>query len=102
MSAHEDEPVELPPNRPPGMLGEAGLNVMKVDTFEPDGLNAGLTQESTWETRWLWIIVLYLVFFPAAAFVLWRSKRISRSGKIFATIVGLAGLVLAAIAIRLR
>ena len=100
MSEHDEEPIELPPNRPPGILGEPGLNVMKVDTFEPDGLNAGLIQESTYETRWLWIILLYLLFFPAAFVVLWTSKKISLRVKVLVTAVMLAGLAFVAYMIR--
>ncbi len=92
----EDKPIELPPNRPPGILGERGLNVGKVDTFEPDGVNAGLIQESTWETRWLTLVILYLVFFPAAFVVLWLSKRFTLRVKITTTVVMTAGVVFVA------
>jgi len=90
---------ELPPNIPPGFLGESPPDFRKVDTFEPDGVNAGLIQESTWETRWLTIAILYFVFFPAAAVVLWRSKAISRRAKIIATLVGLGGVTAVAVAL---
>ena len=93
---------ELPPNRPPGLLGESPPNLLKVDTFEPDGLNAGLVQESSYETRWLTIILLYLlvITIPVAAGVLWRSKSISRRAKIIATIAGVAGIVAVLVAVR--
>ncbi len=96
MSDDNEPTPELPPNQPPGLLGEHGLNVMKTDTFEPDGMNAGLIQESTWETRWLTLVILYLVFFPAAYVVLWRSKHHSRRVKITTTLVMTAGLVFVA------
>lgn len=96
MTDRNDSPVELPPNEPPGLLGEHGLNVMKVDTFEPDGMNAGLIQESTWETRWLTLVLFYLLFFPAAYVVLWRSKRISKRVKIVTTLVMTAGVLVVA------
>ena len=93
---------ELPPNRPPGLLGESPPDSRKVDTFEPDGLNAGLVQESTYETRWLTILLLYLlvITIPVAAVVLWRSKAISLRAKIVASILGVAGIVAAVIALR--
>lgn len=93
MNNPDGMPIELPPNRPPGMLGEPGLNVMKTDSFEPDGLNAGLLQESTWETRWLTIVLAYLLFFPVAFALVWLSKRIPRRAKIIATAAMLAGIV---------
>lgn len=96
MSDNVDKPAELPPNQPPGLLGEHGLNVMKVDTFEPDGMNAGLIQESTWETRWLTLILLYVLFFPAAYVVLWRSKYHSLRVKVTTTIVMTAGILVVA------
>ena len=39
---------ELPDNRPPGILGESGLDIHKVDTFEYQD-DAGLVQEGTYE-----------------------------------------------------
>jgi hypothetical protein len=105
MTAHDhpsldaDGVPELPPNHPPGLLGEPGLNVMKVDTFEPDGMNAGLTQEGTFETRVLLIVLVYLLFFPAAFVMVWASKRMTLRTKLTATGVMLAGLALVAVAI---
>ena len=94
------EPVpELPPNRVPGILGEPGLNVMKVDTFEPDGMNAGLTQEPTFETRFLAILIAYLLFFPVAFVMVWVSKRMSLRAKVISTVLMTVGVVLVAIAI---
>jgi len=94
--------TELPPNRPPGLLGESPPDLRRVDTFEPDGLNAGLVQESSYETRWLTILLLYLLIItiPVAAVVLWRSKSISLRAKVVATIVGVAVIVAAVVAAR--
>jgi hypothetical protein len=106
MDAHDhpsldtDGIPELPPNRPPGILGEPGLNVMKVDTFEPDGMNAGLTQEDTFETRFLLIALAYLLFFPAAFVMVWVSKRMSLRTKVIVTAAMLAGLALVVWALR--
>ena len=90
---------ELPPNTPPGFLGERPPDLRKVDTFEPDGVNAGLVQESTPETRWLTIVILYLVFFPAAAVVLWRSRYFSHRQKVVTTLIGAAGVIAVTIAV---
>lgn len=93
MSDNDEMNRELPESRPLGMLGEHGLNVLKSDTFEPDGVSAGLLQESTWETRWLAIALAYLVFFPLAFVLVWRSKRLAPRTKVIATVVMLAGVV---------
>jgi hypothetical protein len=86
--------TELPPNIPPGLLGEVAPDVRKVDEFEPT-LNAGITQERTWETRWLLIGILYLVILgaPLALWLLWREPRRKVWAKVLATAVGLAGYV---------
>jgi hypothetical protein len=82
---------QLPPNLPPGLLGEIGPDLRKVDEFEPS-LNAGMIQESTWETRWLTIAILYLLVFtsPVAAWLLWRDPKRSTRTKVIATAVGIA------------
>lgn len=84
---------ELPPNVPPGILGEAGFDLRKVDDDGPHGLNAGLIQESTWETTVLWVALAYLIFFPAAFFILWRSDKIPMRGKVIYSVLMVAGIV---------
>jgi hypothetical protein len=81
----------LPPNLPPGLLGEVGPDLRKVDDFEPT-LNAGMIQEWTWETRWLTIGLLYLLVFtsPVAAWLLWRDPKRTMRTKVIVTLVGLA------------
>ncbi|HET6352200.1 MAG TPA: hypothetical protein VFG89_08735 [Coriobacteriia bacterium] len=83
---------ELPPNVPPGFLGEKGFNLRKSDDDGPHGLNAGIIQESTSETRLLVVLLLYFIFFPAAFFLLWRMKSFSLKGKIVLTVVGVIGI----------
>lgn len=85
---------ELPPNIPPGFLGEIAPDLRKQDDFRPS-LNAGLIQENTWETRWLTIALMYvlIVTVPVAAWMLWREPRRSLTVKIVATLVGIAGYV---------
>lgn len=82
---------DLPPNVPPGMLGEKGLNVQRVDTFEPS-LNAGILQESSPETRVLLMLLMYLlvITFPVAMWLLWRERRRSLVTKVVLTVVGVA------------
>jgi len=49
---------ELPPPIPPGFMGEKSPDMRREESFAPS-LNAGLIQESTWETKWLTIGLLY-------------------------------------------
>jgi hypothetical protein len=88
---------ELPPNIPPGFMGEIGPDLRKPDTFKPS-TNAGLLQESTWETRWLVIGILYLLVItsPFAAYLLWRDPKMKLRTKVLTSIlmgVGLAALL---------
>lgn len=82
---------ELPPNVPPGFLGERGLNMSKVDEFKPT-LSAGIVQEPSSATRQLTMVLLYLlvVTSPVAAWMLWRDPRRPLWVKMAATIVGVA------------
>ncbi|MDO8964380.1 MAG: hypothetical protein Q7W30_07830 [Coriobacteriia bacterium] len=86
------ELTELPPNVPPGFLGEVAPDMRKVDEFKPT-LSAGILQESTPETRLLTIVLLYLlvITFPAALWVLWRTPRWSVRRKVAWTAVMVAG-----------
>lgn len=86
--------AELPPNVPPGVLGEVAPDFRKVDRFEPS-LNAGILQESTSDTRWLTIVVLYLLVLtaPVALWLLWRDPRRSLKAKVVTTVVGVIGYV---------
>lgn len=83
---------ELPPNIPPGFMGEVAPDMRKPDVFRPS-LNAGVIQETTWETRVLTIALLYLlvVTFPAALYLLWRRKAWPTWGKALWTGIMLAG-----------
>lgn len=82
---------ELPPNVPPGFLGERGLNVSKVDDFKPT-LSAGIAQEGTPATRQLTMLLLYLLVIPSpfAAWLLWREPRRPVWVKVGITVIGLA------------
>lgn len=86
------EVTELPPNVPPGFLGEVMPDFRKVETFEPS-LNAGVIQESTWETRSLTIAILYLLLItsPVAFYLLWRDPKRSRAAKAVLTALMLLG-----------
>lgn len=85
---------ELPPNVPPGLLGEVAPDLRTVDDFRPS-LSAGITQESTSQTRWLTIVLLYLLLLtvPVAVWLLWRDPHRPLRAKVFATVVGVAGYV---------
>jgi hypothetical protein len=83
---------ELPPNRPPGLLGEPGLNLRKVDPTS-HGLNAGLTQENDEQLTFLWIVLAYVVFFPVAYVILWRTAKITSRSKIWIAVAMTVGIV---------
>jgi len=84
----------LPPPIPPGFMGEKAPDMRREESFTPS-LNAGLIQESTWETKWLTIALLYvlLVTGPVAAWLLWREPRRPLATKVIATVVGIAGYI---------
>jgi hypothetical protein len=84
----------LPDNETPGWLGERGPDLRKVDEFEPT-LNAGLLMEDTPQTKWLLILLLYVMVFtaPAAAWLLWREPRRSTRAKVITTLLGVLGYV---------
>jgi hypothetical protein len=92
---------ELPPNVPPGFLGESPPDFRKADEFEPS-LNAGLIQEATWETRVLTIAILYLLVItsPVALWLLWRVRGWPVWGKVLWTAIMLGGYVGLALYIR--
>lgn len=84
--------AELPPNQVKGLLGEKGVDLRKADDFAPD-LNSGISQEMDLPVVWVGIVLAYLLFFPVAYVLLWRSQYISRRGKIISSIVGAIGIV---------
>lgn len=85
------EMPELPPNIPPGFMGEIAPDLRKADDFKPS-LNAGIIQEATWETQWLTIVLLYVLVItsPVALWVLWREPRRTLRSKVVATVIGVA------------
>lgn len=85
---------ELPPNVPPGFLGEHGIDLRKVDGDGPHGLNAGVIQEWTWETTMITVGITFFLFFPAAYYVLWRSRQVPKRQKIVVTVLMTIGIVL--------
>jgi hypothetical protein len=90
---------ELPPNVPPGFLGEHGIDLRKVDGDGPYGLNAGVIQEWTWETTIIVVGIAYFLFFPVAYFVLWRSNKVPKRQKVVITTLMTIGIVLFAISV---
>lgn len=95
----EGSTENLPPNQPRGILGEAGVDIRKVDTFEPDG-NAGVSQEVDFPVVLMSVLIAYAVFFPAAYVILWRSKHFSRRAKVVLSVMGAVGIAAAAAALR--
>ncbi|NTW29555.1 MAG: hypothetical protein HGA39_09380 [Coriobacteriia bacterium] len=82
---------ELPPNKTRGLLGEVNPSLQKAEDYTPD-LNAGVSQENDWPVVWLAIVLCYLIFFPLAYVILWRSRFVSRRAKIVVSIVGALGV----------
>jgi hypothetical protein len=87
----EGELPELPPNHPRGLLGEKNPDLRKVDTFEPD-LTAGISQENDLPVVWLGVVLAYLLFFPLAFWLLWKTPLFTTRAKVIATVVGSAGI----------
>jgi hypothetical protein len=85
---------ELPPNVPPGWLGERGLNFQKVDDYHPTG-SAGIVQERTPATELLLIALLAALFFtsPVAVWLVWRNAKYSLVFKVIMSIAILAWVV---------
>jgi hypothetical protein len=92
----------LPPNEPPGWLGEVAPDLRKVDEFEPT-LNSGISQEDSQQQRWLLMLIMYVtvVASPIALWLLWRDPARSRRAKVVTTIVGIVCYVAAFIVYRL-
>lgn len=92
---------ELPPNVPPGFLGEAAPDMRKPESFKPS-LSAGVVQESTGATRILTIVLLYLlvVTSPAAFWLLWRDPKRTMRVKVAWSLVMLAGLLALVVFVR--
>jgi hypothetical protein len=86
---------ELPRNVPPGILGEraSDINLRKVDTGGPYGLNAGLLDEWTVQTTLMVVALTYVFFFPAAYVILWRSRKIARRFKVELSVVMTIGVL---------
>lgn len=92
---------ELPPNQPRGFLGERGLDMRKTDGSGVS-IFGGVTQEIDPGVVWLAMLAAYLVFFPLAYVILWRSRHFSLRAKIGYTIVFTTGIILAAYALTTR
>ncbi len=88
----EGELSELPPNRPKGLLGEKNPNLYAVDDFEPD-LSAGVSQENDVPVVWLAVVLAYLLFFPLAYVILWRSQQFTRKTKVVVSVIGAVGVL---------
>ena len=82
---------ELPPNQVKGLLGEKNPKLKVIDSFEPD-LNAGVSQEVDLPVVWMGIVLAYLIFFPLAYVLLWRTTYITHRDKIIVSVVGAAGI----------
>jgi len=83
---------ELPPNQVQGLLGERNPKLRVTDEFKPD-LNAGVSQEIDLPVVWMAIVLAYLLFFPLAYVILWRTSHISQRAKIVVSVVGAVGVV---------
>lgn len=79
---------EMPDNRPPGILGEAGLDIRKTDTYRYEK-DAGLVQESSFEVRILAVALLALLVVgsPVALWLVWRDRRLGFGRKVVGTAI---------------
>ena len=87
----------LPPNRPQGLFGEEGLNLTRSDDWSPNG-TAGLSQEGDGGVVLLAIILAYLLFFPLAYWILWRTPALRGWRKSVLAVLMTVGLVAVLIA----
>jgi hypothetical protein len=88
---------ELPPNQVRGILGErGGVHLRKEEDYTPD-LNAGISQEVDLPVVWMGIILAYVLFFPLAFVLLWRSRHISKRAKIITSSVFAVGVLAVAV-----
>ena len=83
--------AELPPNQVKGLLGEKGVDLRKADSFAPD-LNSGISQEMDLPVVWMGIVLAYVLFFPLAFLLVWKSRHISPRAKIMTSAVGAVGV----------
>ena len=83
---------ELPPNIPPGFMGEVGPSLRTVDGDGPHGLNAGIIQEWTWETTIALVLLAYALCFPVAFVILWRSRKVPKAQKVAISLIMVAGI----------
>lgn len=86
----------LPPNHPQGWLGERNPDLRQSDDWQPDG-SAGLSQEDDFPVVFLAIVLAYLVFFPAAYVILWRTKAVDPKRKMVMAVVGALGIIAVAV-----
>ena len=94
----------MPAFRPSGMLGEvgSGMDLAKSDNLS-EGQHTGIIQDTEdWTVQWLVIVLTYLVFFPVAYVLLWRSQQIDLRAKVLVSVAGVAGIALAVYLLSLR
>ena len=61
-----------------------------------------MSQENDAPVVWLAVIVAYLLFFPLAFWILWRTTVFTRRAKVVTTIVGCLGVAAVALWILVR
>lgn len=83
---------ELPPNHPQGLLGDRAPDLRQPDDWTPDG-SSGLSQETDYPVVLMGIVLAYLVFFPLAFVLLWRSDAFDRRRKVVLSCIMAAGVL---------
>lgn len=91
----------LPPNQPKGLLGERGVDLYKVDSFEPD-LNAGVSQENDGPVVRIAVVLAFLLFPPVGYWLLWKTDVFTRTQTYLVGILGTAWLFLVAWLVLIR
>lgn len=83
---------ELPPNRPHGVLGHISPDMRKIEDFDM-GSDTGVSQEIDMPVVILAIILSYVLFFPIAFVIVWRTRRLNQRVRVILSAAMTAGII---------